>query len=103
MRDINTPYITDPEEIAILEQSMHGEMQYTLMNDFLAKYTLQNDLYALAGLLSALLDLDLNEITNINILNPVELNEAIDDKKCILDVKLELMKWQESWNCFGEK
>ncbi len=90
MRDINTPYITDPEEIAILEQSMHGEMQYTLMNDFLAKYTLQNDLYALAGLLSALLDLDLNEITNINILNPVELNEAIDDKKCILDVKLEM-------------
>ena len=81
MRDINTPYITDPEEIAILEQSMHGEMQYTLMNDFLAKYTLQNDLYALAGLLSALLDLDLNEITNINILNPVELNEAIYDKK----------------------
>ena len=37
MRDINTPYITDPEEIAILEQSMHGEMQYTLMNDFLAR------------------------------------------------------------------
>lgn len=90
MRDIHTPYITDPEEIAILEQSMHGEMQYTLMNDFLAKYTLQNDLYALAGLLSALLNLDLNEITDINILNPVELNEAIDDKKCILDVKLEL-------------
>ena len=90
MRDIHTPYITDPEEIAILEQSMHGEMQYTLMNDFLAKYTLQNDLYALAGLLSALLNLELNEITDINILNPVELNEAIDDKKCILDVKLEL-------------
>lgn len=40
--------------------TLHGEMQYTLMNDFLAKYTLQNDLYALAGLLSALLDLDLN-------------------------------------------
>lgn len=90
MSNINTPYITDPEEIAILEQSMHGEMQYTLMNDFLAKYTLQNDLYALAGLLSALLNLNLNEITDINILNPVELNEAIDDKKCILDVKLEL-------------
>ena len=90
MRDINTPYITDPKQIELLEQSMHGKLEYTLMNDFLAKYTLQNDVYALKGLLAALLDLKIDKITAIEILNPVELHEAIDDKKCILDLKLEL-------------
>ena len=90
MRDINTPYITDPKQMELLEKSMHGKLEYTLMNDFLAKYTLQNDVYALKGLLAALLDLETDKITAIEILNPVELHEAIDDKKCILDLKLEL-------------
>ena len=90
MRDINTPYITDPKQMELLEKSMHGKLEYTLMNDFLAKYTLQNDVYALKGLLAALLDVETDKITAIEILNPVELHEAIDDKKCILDLKLEL-------------
>jgi len=90
MGDIYTPYINNPESMAILKASMHGELKYTLMNDFLAKYTLQNDLYALAGLLSALLDVELDEITDITILNPIELGGNMDDKDYVLDIKLEL-------------
>jgi len=88
--DINTPYINDPFQQNILRKSMHGKMQYTLMNDFLAKYSLQTDLYALKGLLAALLSVELDKITAIKVLNPIELSDTISDKDCLLDVKLEL-------------
>ena len=88
--DINTPFITDPIERKIVMQSMHGRMKYTLMNDFLAKYSLQTDLYALKGLLSALLSIDLDCITAIEVLNPIEPAGTIGDKDCLLDIKLEL-------------
>jgi len=88
--DINTPYITDPIQQSILKKSMHGEMKYTLMNDFLAKYSLQTDLYALKGLLSALLSVELDSITAIEVLNPIEPSDIIGEKDCLLDIKLEL-------------
>lgn len=88
--DINTPYITDEVIMESLKNSMHGALKYTLMNDFLSKYSFQRDLYALKGLLSALLDVTLDSITNIEILNPVEPSEYISEKNCILDIKLEL-------------
>lgn len=37
--NINRPYITDPVQMKLLEESMYGEMKYTLMNDFLSKYS----------------------------------------------------------------
>lgn len=87
---IDKPYINDIFIMEALKKTMHGELQYTLMNDFLSKYSFQRDLYALKGLLSALLNVPLDEITNIEILNPVEPSEYITDKNCILDIKLEL-------------
>ena len=74
----------------LLEPAMTGPLKYTLMNDFLAKYSLQNDLYALGGLLGALLHIDPESITAIQILNPVEPGSVITDKNCVLDIKLEL-------------
>ena len=88
--DINTPFISDPQMLESLLKDLKGEMEYSIMNDFLSKYTLQNDLYALKGLLAALLYIDLDEITNIEVLNPIELSDVISGKDCILDVKLEL-------------
>ena len=55
-QNIDTPYITDPALRKQLEESVTGKTKYTLMNDFLAKYGLQKDLFALKGLLTALLD-----------------------------------------------
>ena len=54
-QNIDTPYITNPALRKQLEESVTGKMKYTLMNDFLAKYGLQKDLFALKGLLAALL------------------------------------------------
>jgi len=88
--DINTPFITDPIQQQILFDSMHGEMKYTLLNDFLAKYSLQNDLFALKGLLAALLSVELDSITAIDVLNPIEPADVIGERDCLLDVKLEL-------------
>lgn len=90
MGELDKPYIDDQKLREILETSMHGELKYTLMNDFLAKYSLQKDLYALKGLLAALLHLELNAIYQIEILNPIIPGEHIQDKDCILDIKLEL-------------
>lgn len=65
--DIDKPRITDEVLRKTIEESMHGELEYSMMNDFLTKYTLQNDLYALKGLLMALLQRDEKEIINIEI------------------------------------
>ena len=41
------------------EETFTGKMEYTLVNDFLSKYGIQKDLYALKGLLAALLMIDM--------------------------------------------
>ena len=88
--DINTPYITDPKHLQLLNEQYTGQMKYTLMNDFLSKYGFQKDLYALRGLLAALLRIDTDAITAITILNPIEPGKELTDKECILDINLEL-------------
>lgn len=87
---LDTPYIRDEALIKQLEKEYTGKMEYTLVNDFLAKYGLQKDLYALKGLLAALLEIDIDSITDIQILNPIEPSKIISDKECILDIKLEI-------------
>ena len=88
--DINTPYITDKEQLQLLDRQTRGEMRYTLMNDFLSKYSLQNDLFALKGLLAALLHLNPDDITDIIVCNPIEPGNEVTDKECIMDLKLEI-------------
>ncbi len=67
-----------------------GPIRYTLMNDYIFKAVLQKNEKALKGLLAALLKLSVNDIRDIQIMNPIELGEAVDDKTCILDIKLML-------------
>ena len=88
--DILNPFITDATIIAKLEETMHGEMEYTLMNDFLAKYGFQKDGYALRGFLAAVLNISVDEIVDIDIRNPIEPGDAVGDKECILDIKVIL-------------
>lgn len=88
--DINTPYITDNEQLKLLQHSNKGRLKYSLLNDFLSKYSFQKDLFTLKGLLSALLHISPSEITSIEILNPIEPANDISEKECILDIKLEL-------------
>lgn len=87
---IDNPYITDTAQIELLHSTHTGQLDYTLLNDFLSKYSFQKDLYALRGLLAALLSIGIEAITDITILNPIEPGEKITEKECILDIKLEL-------------
>ena len=67
-----------------------GKLRYTMRNDYMFKAVLQKNKRALKGLLSALLYMKAEDITEIQILNPIELGERVDGKKCILDLKLML-------------
>lgn len=67
-----------------------GKIRYTMRNDYMFKAVLQKNKKALTGLLAALLYKPVESITDIVIMNPIELGETIDDKTCILDIKLIL-------------
>ena len=67
-----------------------GHIFYPLTNDFMFKYSFQENLYALKGLLSALLFIDVDMIHSIVILNPIQPGDTPNDKTCILDIKLLL-------------
>lgn len=88
--NIEKPYITDEAQLTLLKASHKGRLKYTLLNDFLSKYSFQKDLFALRGLLAALLHIKVEEITDITILNPIEPGNDISEKECVLDIKLEL-------------
>lgn len=88
--NINTPFISDPTQLEYLFEQSRGEMKHTLMNDFLSKYSFQKDICALRGLLAALLRIDIEDITDITILNPIEPGNNLSEKECILDINLEM-------------
>lgn len=67
-----------------------GKLKYPLTNDFMFKAVLQKNQTALKGLLCALLHMRMEEIAEIRILNPIEIGDVIEEKKMILDLKLEL-------------
>ena len=71
-------------------ETLTGQLPYTLTNDFFFKAFLQKNETALRGLLSALLSLKLDEISSVTITNPIQEGETVDDKNIILDVKLIL-------------
>ena len=72
------------------EEQFTGKLPYTLTNDFFFKAFLQRNEIALRGLLCAMLSMKPEKITDIVITNPIKEGEEIDDKKMILDVKVEV-------------
>lgn len=67
-----------------------GKLRYPLTNDFMFKAVLQRNQTALKGLLCALLHMRMEEIVVVRIQNPIEIGGMIDEKKMMLDLKLEL-------------
>ena len=65
-----------------------GEIPYNMTNNYMFIAVLQEDLFALKGLVASLLHRDPEEITNIVILNPIEPGVDIDLKEYILDLSL---------------
>ena len=67
-----------------------GKLPYTMTNDYMFRAVLQKNTYALKGFLYALLSLPDGSIQNVEILNPIQLGETINDKTCVLDIKIRL-------------
>ena len=65
---------------------------YGMSNDYVFKAVMQECEDVLRNLLCSLLRLSPEEITSTKIENPIILGESIEDKDCILDVKLTLNK-----------
>ena len=65
-------------------------IRYGLKNDYMFRAAMQSNEKVLRGLVCALLDLRMDEIRECVIENPIILGEDIDDKTCILDVKILL-------------
>ncbi|MDD6168811.1 MAG: PD-(D/E)XK nuclease family transposase, partial [Lachnospiraceae bacterium] len=66
------------------------KIRYGLKNDYMFRAAMQSNEKVLRGLVCALLDLRMDEIRECVIENPIILGEDIDDKTCILDVKILL-------------
>lgn len=73
-----------------LDSLPSGELKYPMTNDYMFRAVMQKNNRALTGLLYALLDLPEGSITSVVVLNPIVLGESIDDKTCILDLKVSL-------------
>ncbi|MDO4273410.1 MAG: Rpn family recombination-promoting nuclease/putative transposase [Eubacteriales bacterium] len=79
----------DSKYDAILKPAT-GPLPYRLTNDYLFKALFQKSPAALRGLICALLDLQPESIVSCEILNPIILGDQIDEKDCILDIRLVL-------------
>ena len=66
---------------------LSGKINYSLCNDYLFRAMLQTDSESLRYMISCLLDLPL-ETLSVQLLNPIELGEKIEDKDYILDLRV---------------
>lgn len=71
-------------------KNAHGPLPVTMTNDYLFRAMLQRSPDTLSALLCSLLHLEPTDITQVMILNPIELGKSINDKEYLLDIKLEL-------------
>lgn len=67
-----------------------GMIDYTFTNDYMFRAVLQSNEKVLRGLIGALLHLKLDEISQVEIKNPIELGRAVNNKDFILDIRILL-------------
>ena len=72
------------------ENSFSEKKFYGMRNDYMFRAVLQESEVVLRNLLSVLLGMEESEIVSCRIENPIELGKTIEDKDCVLDIKLTL-------------
>ena len=65
-----------------------GNIPYNMTNDYMFRYILQKNEKVLRGLICSLLHLKPHQIQTVEITNPINLNENIQDKEFILDINI---------------
>lgn len=71
-------------------KSAKGPVKIPLTNDYLFRALLQKNNYVLKGLICSLLHLSPDNVSSVEITNPIELGNSIDDKTFFLDIKVIL-------------
>ena len=71
-------------------QTATGKIDYQMTNDYMFHAALQKNPKVLKSLVCSLLRLRLQEIRSIQIINPIILGEAVDEKTFILDINIVL-------------
>lgn len=77
----NAPFYSQPLE------EMSGALPYSMTNDLLCKMLLERDREVLCSLLSSMLRIPRESITDIQILNPYTHGQSMGNKDVILDLK----------------
>ena len=67
-----------------------GPILYNMTNDYMFRAILQKNKKVLKGLICSLLHLQPNEITSVDITNPIELGASIEAKDFVLDITVLL-------------
>ena len=80
----------EKDEAILCTIDVEQEVEYGLTNDYMFRSVFQTSKEALKGLLSALLYILEEEILSCEICNPIILGTAIDEKTCILDIRVLL-------------
>ena len=80
--------MTEKEFLAAIQAE--DTVPYGLANDYMFHAVLQSSEEALKGLLSALMYIPETEILSCTVLNPIMLGDVINEKTCILDIRVLL-------------
>ena len=67
-----------------------GIIPYTFLNDYMFRVILQKHKNVLRSIVCACLKLEVGDVQDIVVQNPIEFGEAIDDKTFILDINVLL-------------
>ncbi|MCM1179255.1 MAG: Rpn family recombination-promoting nuclease/putative transposase [Clostridium sp.] len=73
---------------------MQGAVPYRLTNDYMFRAVMQKNKNVLKHLICAIMGIDPDNVTDLDICNPIELGEKINSKTCVLNIKLLLNKKQ---------
>ncbi len=71
-------------------QRAHGAIPYGMTNDYMFRAVLQSNNKVLRGLICSLLHLSETEVISVEIVNPVILGKAVEDKEMRLDINVLL-------------
>lgn len=65
-----------------------GAIRYRLTNDYMFRAVMQKNKNVLKHLICAIIGIEADTVTELDICNPIELGEEINSKTCILDIKV---------------
>lgn len=85
-----TKVTTIPTSAIVDLSAATGPVAIKMTNDYLFRALLQRNNRVLKGLIRSLLHLSPEEITSVEITNPIELGTSVDEKEFILDIKVKL-------------